>query len=139
MKKILFIIFILSLIFMNYKVDSVSEVNLTTDNYFDLYRINTNLTTKNILNYINKEIKIIAIYPKVKNNKLQNYVYTFSNTTNENNINLFINEYRSLLNKNNYIKEASLISFNGIEISKIIVSTNESNLRLLLETNRFSL
>ena len=91
---------------------------------------------KNILNYINEEIKIIAIYPKTK---LTSYVYTFTNSTNQNNLILFTNEYRNLLRNNNYNKEANLISFNGIEIDKIIVSTTANNIERLLKTNKFIL
>lgn len=138
MKKLLLVIFlIINIFFINYKVENTDlKVVAINDNTYKLYKLNTKLTTKNILNYINEEIKIIAIYPKTK---LANYVYTFTNSTNQNNLILFTNEYRNLLRSNNYNKEANLISFNGIEINKIIVSTTANNIERLLKTNKFIL
>lgn len=138
MKKLLLVIFlIINIFFINYKVENTDlKVVAINDTTYKLYKLNTKLTTKNILNYINEEIKIIAIYPKTK---LVNYVYTFTNSTNQNNLTLFTNEYRNLLRNNNYNKEANLISFNGIEINKIIVSTTANNIERLLKTNKFIL
>lgn len=138
MKKLLLVIFlIINIFFINYKVENTDlKVVAINDNTYKLYKLNTKLTTKNILNYINEKIKIIAIYPKTK---LANYVYTFTNSNNQNNLTLFTNEYRNLLRKNNYNKEANLISFNGIEIDKIIVSTTSNNIERLLKTNKFML
>lgn len=138
MKKLLLVIFlIINIFFINYKVENTDlKVVAINDNTYKLYKLNTKLTTKNILNYINEEIKIIAIYPKTK---LTSYVYTFTNSTNQNNLILFTNEYRNLLRNNNYNKEANLISFNGIEIDKIIVSTTANNIERLLKTNKFVL
>ncbi|MCI5835662.1 MAG: hypothetical protein MR227_03095 [Firmicutes bacterium] len=138
MKKLLLVIFlIINIFFINYKVENTDlKVVAINDNTYKLYKLNTKLTTKNILNYINEEIKIIAIYPKTK---LTSYVYTFTNSTNQNNLILFTNEYRNLLRNNNYNKEANLISFNGIEIDKIIVSTTANNIERLLKTNKFIL
>lgn len=138
MKKLLLVIFlIINIFFINYKVENTDlKVVAINDNTYKLYKLNTKLTTKNILNYINEEIKIIAIYPKTK---LASYVYTFTNSTNQNNLILFTNEYRNLLRNNNYNKEANLISFNGIEIDKIIVSTTANNIERLLKTNKFIL
>ena len=138
MKKLLLVIFlIINIFFINYKVENTDlKVVAINDNTYKLYKLNTKLTTKNILNYINEEIKIIAIYPKTK---LVNYVYTFTNSTNQNNLTLFTNEYRNLLRNNNYNKDANLISFNGIEIDKIIVSTTANNIEILLKTNKFIL
>lgn len=140
MKKILLIIFIfINIFFINYQIEDTNKVSLVVnDNSYNLYKLYTNLTTKNILNYVNSEIKIITIYPKI-NSKIENYSYSFTNSSNENNIALFTNEYRNLLKKYNYIKEANLISFNGIKINKIIISTNEKNLYILLKTNKFVL
>ena len=138
MKKLLLVIFlIINIFFINYKVENTDlKVVAINDNTYKLYKLNTKLTTKNILNYINEEIKIIAIYPKTK---LTSYIYTFTNSTNQNNLILFTNEYRNLLRNNNYNKEANLISFNGIEIDKIIVSTTANNIERLLKTNKFIL
>ena len=138
MKKLLLVIFlIINIFFINYKVENTDlKVVAINDNTYKLYKLNTKLTTKNILNYINEEIKIIAIYPKTK---LTSYVYTFTNSTNQNNLILFTNEYRNLLRNNNYNKDANLISFNGIEIDKIIVSTTANNIERLLKTNKFIL
>ena len=138
MKKLLLVIFlIINIFFINYKVENTDlKVVAINDNTYKLYKLNTKLTTKNILNYINEEIKIIAIYPKTK---LTSYVYTFTNSTTQNNLILFTNEYRNLLRNNNYNKEANLISFNGIEIDKIIVSTTANNIERLLKTNKFIL
>lgn len=138
MKKLLLVIFlIINIFFINYKVENTDlKVVAINDNTYKLYKLNTKLTTKNILNYINEEIKIIAIYPKTK---LTSYVYTFTNSTNQNNLILFTNEYRNLLRNNNYNKESNLISFNGIEIDKIIVSTTANNIERLLKTNKFVL
>ena len=138
MKKLLLVIFlIINIFFINYKVENTDlKVVAINDNTYKLYKLNTKLTTKNILNYINEEIKIIAIYPKTK---LASYVYTFTNSTNQNNLILFTNEYRNLLRNNNYNKEANLISFNGIEIDKIIVYTTANNIERLLKTNKFIL
>ena len=78
MKKLLLVIFlIINIFFINYKVENTDlKVVAINDNTYKLYKLNTKLTTKNILNYINEEIKIIAIYPKTK---LTSYVYTFTN------------------------------------------------------------
>lgn len=144
MKKIIVLIFIfINLLLLNFKEEKIEDVSLViNDNSFDMYTLNTNINTKNILKYLNDDIKIINIYPKVRtnyNNNLKKYVYKFTVTTNQNNINLFTNEYRKLLIKNNYTKEANLISFNGIEIEKIDIHTNQNNLIRLLNTNKFKL
>lgn len=144
MKKIILLIFIfINVLLLSLNEEKTKNVSLVvSDNSFNLYTLNTKLNTKNILNYINDDIRIINIYPKTKtiyNNNLKKYVYKFTVTTNQNNINLFTNEYRKLLIKNNYTKEANLISFNGIDIIKIDIHTNEFNLLKLLKTNKFKL
>ena len=67
------------------------------------------------------------------------YSYKFTTANNKSNINLFINEYRRLLINNNYINDANMISFKGIDIEKIKVSTNEKNIVNLLKTKKFTL
>ena len=144
MKKIILLIFIfINICFFNLKEEVTTNVSLViNDNSFNIYTLITKTNTKNILKYINSDIKIINIYPKIKtnyNNNLKNYVYKFTVTTNQNNINLFTNEYRKLLIENNYVRDANLISFNGIDILKIDIHTNETNLLKLLSTNKFEL
>ena len=60
MKKLLLVIFlIINIFFINYKVENTDlKVVAINDNTYKLYKLNTKLTTKNILNYINEEIKI---------------------------------------------------------------------------------
>jgi len=143
MKKTLFLLFIVfNLYVMGQRKEITESTYVINDNIFDIYKLNTNLNTKNILNYINEEIDIIAIFPKIKNNynfELKKYVYSFTLTTNQNNINLFTNQYRNLLIENNYYREANLISFDGIYIDKIVIYTNQNIVNKLINTGKFSL
>lgn len=143
MKKIIFFIIAILLLF-SYKKNENTELvsNNIEDNVFDIYLLKTNISTKEILKYINNEIQIIEIYPKIKLNynlNLKKYSYKFTTANNKSNINLFINEYRRLLINNNYINDANMISFKGIDIEKIKVSTNEKNIVNLLKTKKFTL
>lgn len=143
MKKTLFLVFIIfNLYIVGLRKEITESTYVINDNMFDIYKLSTNLNTKNILNYITEEIDIIAIFPKIKNNynsELKKYVYSFTLTTNQNNINLFTNQYRNLLIENNYYREANLISFDGIYIDKIIIYTNPNSVNKLINTGKFSL
>lgn len=143
MKKTLFLVFVIfNLYVMGQRKEITESTYVINDNIFDIYKLSTNLNTKNILNYITEEIDIIAIFPKIKNNynsELKKYVYSFTLTTNQNNINLFTNQYRNLLIENNYYREANLISFDGIYIDKIIIYTNPNSVNKLINTGKFSL
>lgn len=143
MKKIIFFIIAILLLFSYKKNENTQLIsNNIEDNVFDIYLLKTNINTKEIFKYINNEIQIIEIYPKIKLNynlNLKKYSYKFTTANNKSNINLFINEYRRLLINNNYINDANMVGFKGIDIEKIKVSTNEKNIVNLLKTKKFTL
>ena len=143
MKKTLFLLFVIfNLYIMGQRKEITESTYVINDNIFDIYKLSTNLNTKNILNYITEEIDIIVIFPKTKSNynsELKKYVYSFTLTTNQNNINLFTNQYRNLLIENNYYRDANLISFDGIYIDKIVIYTNQNSVNKLINTGKFSL
>lgn len=144
MKKIILLLLILiNLFLLNITKETTKTISLAvSENVFDIYKLKTVLSTKNVLDYMNNKTKIIAIFPKVKSNyhnDVKSYYYTFTLATNQSNIHLFVNEYRNLLNKYNYVKDANLINFNGVNIDRIVLYTDEYNLERLLSTNKFSL
>lgn len=141
MKKLLLLFFLFLLVFLGNKKNTMS-VFITDNNDFNFYVLSTNLSTKTLSNYLNDEIKIISLYPSIKlnyNSDIKSYKYDFMCFNYLDDINKFINEYRNLLYKNKYNNDASIISFEGIKLRKIVVYTNLNNVNRLIESNKFKL
>lgn len=137
MKKIFLLVFIFVLVFIFYSnnIEKTSLVFNETDyinnydnEYFYITSKKIQLNTNNLNNYFNDpDIKIMGIYPNTnkiydKNIKQKINYYSFSSLySNRVNINNFTNKYVSVLKNNNYIDEANLVYFNGINIDKVLV------------------
>lgn len=136
MKKVLFIIFFIFVLFLNKNNDKVTTTFIEYDTLYNKYNLDIsscNITTKNI-NQINKfNIKIIALFPHIDKYYINilgndlNYFYI----NNINNLTLFNNYYNSLLKKlglNNY---KNYVNINGIKIDKVIIYSKNSDLNNL--------
>ena len=137
MKKIFLLVFIFVLVFIFYSnnIEKTSLVFNETDyinnydnEYFYITSKKIQLNTNNLNNYFNDpDIKIMGIYPNTnkiydKNIKQKINYYSFSSLySNRVNINNFTNKYVSVLKNNNYIDEANLVYFDGINIDKVLV------------------
>lgn len=137
MKKIFLLVFTFVLVFIFYSnnIEKTSLVFNETDyinnydnEYFYITSKKIQLNTNNLNNYFNDpDIKIMGIYPNTnkiydKNIKQKINYYSFSSLySNRVNINNFTNKYVSVLKNNNYIDEANLVYFNGINIDKVLV------------------
>lgn len=137
MKKIFLLVFTFVLVFIFYSnnVEKTSLVFNETDyinnydnEYFYITSKKIQLNTNNLNNYFNdSDIKIMGIYPNTnkiydKNIKQKINYYSFSSLySNRVNINNFTNKYVSVLKNNNYIDEANLVYFDGINIDKVLV------------------
>ncbi len=137
MKKIFLLVFTFVLVFIFYSnnIEKTSLVFNETDyinnydnEYFYITSKKIQLNTNNLNNYFNdSDIKIMGIYPNTnkiydKNIKQKINYYSFSSLySNRVNINNFTNKYVSVLKNNNYIDEANLVYFDGINIDKVLV------------------
>lgn len=137
MKKIFLLVFTFVLVFLFYSnnIEKTSLVFNETDyinnydnEYFYITSKKIQLNTNNLNNYFNDpDIKIMGIYPNTnkiydKNIKQKINYYSFSSLySNRVNINNFTNKYVSVLKNNNYIDEANLVYFDGINIDKVLV------------------
>ncbi len=137
MKKIFLLVFTFVLVFIFYSnnIEKTSLVFNETDyinnydnEYFYITSKKIQLNTNNLNNYFNDpDIKIMGIYPNTnkiydKNIKQKINYYSFSSLySNRVNINNFTNKYVSVLKNNNYIDEANLVYFDGINIDKVLV------------------
>ncbi len=146
MKKIFLLVFMLTLVFIFYSKaeDSTSLVfneNEYIDNYdYEYFYVDSKeikLNTNNLNDYFSdKDIKIMGIYPnleKIYNDSLKKRLsyYSFSPLYNNKiNINNFTNNYVSLLKNNNYIEEANMVYFDGINIDKVLVYASYNSIYL---------
>lgn len=137
MKKIFLLVFTFVLVFIFYSnnIEKTSLVFNETDyinnydnEYFYITSRKIQLNTNNLNNYFtDSDIKIMGIYPNTnkiydKNIKQKIDYYSFSSLySNRVNINNFTNKYVSVLKNNNYIDEANLVYFDGINIDKVLV------------------
>lgn len=137
MKKIFLLVFTFVLVFIFYSnnIEKTSLVFNETDyinnydnEYFYITSKKIQLNTNNLNNYFtDSDIKIMGIYPNTnkiydKNIKQKIDYYSFSSLySNRVNINNFTNKYVSVLKNNNYIDEANLVYFDGINIDKVLV------------------
>lgn len=137
MKKIFLLVFTFLLVFIFYSnnIEKTSLVfnesdyiNNYDNEYFYITSKKIQLNTNNLNDYFNDfDIKIMGIYPNTnkiydKNIKQKINYYSFSSLySNKVNINNFTNNYVSILKNNNYIDEANLVYFDGINIDKILV------------------
>ena len=137
MKKIFLLVFTFVLVFIFYSnnIEKTSLVfnesdyiNNYDNEYFYITSKKIQLNTNNLNNYFNDpDIKIMGIYPNTnkiydKNIKQKINYYSFSSLySNRVNINNFTNKYVSVLKNNNYIDEANLVYFDGINIDKVLV------------------
>ena len=137
MKKIFLLVFTFVLVFIFYSnnIEKTSLVfnesdyiNNYDNEYFYITSKKIQLNTNNLNNYFNdSDIKIMGIYPNTnkiydKNIKQKINYYSFSSLySNRVNINNFTNKYVSVLKNNNYIDEANLVYFDGINIDKVLV------------------
>lgn len=137
MKKIFLLVFTFVLVFIFYSnnIEKTSLVfnesdyiNNYDNEYFYITSKKIQLNTNNLNNYFtDSDIKIMGIYPNTnkiydKNIKQKIDYYSFSSLySNRVNINNFTNKYVSVLKNNNYIDEANLVYFDGINIDKVLV------------------
>lgn len=137
MKKIFLLVFTFVLVFLFYSnnIEKTSLVfnesdyiNNYDNEYFYITSKKIQLNTNNLNNYFtDSDIKIMGIYPNTnkiydKNIKQKIDYYSFSSLySNRVNINNFTNKYVSVLKNNNYIDEANLVYFDGINIDKVLV------------------
>ena len=137
MKKLSLLVFTILLIFVIYSNKQIETelvfneneyINNYDNDYFYISSKDIILNTNNLLDYFNDaNIKIMGLYPnldKIYDEDLKfklNY-YSFNPLyDNRTNINSFTNSYVSLLKNNNYIDEANMVYFDGININKILV------------------
>lgn len=137
MKKIFLLVFTFVLVFIFYSnniektslvFNEIDYINNYDNEYFYITSKKIQLNTNNLNNYFNdSDIKIMGIYPNTnkiydKNIKQKINYYSFSSLySNRVNINNFTNKYVSVLKNNNYIDEANLVYFDGINIDKVLV------------------
>lgn len=137
MKKFFLLVFTFVLVFIFYSnnIEKTSLVfnesdyiNNYDNEYFYITSKKIQLNTNNLNNYFtDSDIKIMGIYPNTnkiydKNIKQKIDYYSFSSLySNRVNINNFTNKYVSVLKNNNYIDEANLVYFDGINIDKVLV------------------
>ena len=137
MKKIFLLVFTFVLVFIFYSnnvektllvFNETDYINNYDNEYFYITSKKIQLNTNNLNNYFNdSDIKIMGIYPNTskiydKNIKQKINYYSFSSLySNRVNINNFTNKYVSVLKNNNYIDEANLVYFDGINIDKVLV------------------
>lgn len=103
-------------------------INNYDNDYFYISSKEIILNTNNLLNYFNDQnIKIIGLYPNLnkiydENLKSKLNYYSF-NPLYDNRANVidFTNNYVILLKNNNYIEQANMVYFDGINIDKILV------------------
>lgn len=135
MKRILIvlIIFLVTLIFNDDKVDYVFNEDLELGNLYEITFIN-NLSTNNFLNYFN-DIKVIWIKPKnniIYQGKLKKYnIYYFKEIPNHINIENFKNNYIDYINKLGFISEAMKLNVSGIMIYKMKIYVSEEQLNYI--------
>lgn len=144
MKKIVLLAFSLFLVFVFYsnsqeKTSLVFNEEEYIDNYDHEYFYVTSkdiqLNTNNLNDYFsNYDIRVMGIYPnldKIYDNNLKNRLgyYSFSQLYNTNiNVNNFTNRYVGLLKNNNYIEEANMVYFDGINIDKILIYSSYNSI-----------
>lgn len=134
MKRILLIIIVFVLInivsarFYNYDLN---------DDSYNLYVLYTdNLSTKNIVNYFS-DIDVIRIYPRVNpiyKNNIGNVSYKINSSDLFYEINMFKEEYLSLIKKNSYL-DYNYLYLNGIDIERIDVYISNNDLYKLLSSD----
>ena len=136
MKKVFLLVFMCMLVFLFYSKVENNTALVFKEEYIDNYdheyfyvtSKNIQLNTNNLDEYFSYfDIKIMGIYPnldKIYIDNLKNKLsyYSFSQLySNRININNFINKYVGLLKNNNYIEEANMVYFNGIDINKVLI------------------
>lgn len=134
----IFILMIQYIIFIsdnNKTVTVFSEAVNYSNNYSNyLVEFNGLLSTKNFNVFFNvlntDEYQIKKIYPnydKAWNNSIKNYISSYSYDNLEN----FINYYKTKLKENNLAEEASNVDVYGIKINQMIIYTSEANIEKL--------
>ena len=153
-KRLIFLMLVLLSfsIFVNSKTsiklvfNEMEDKNINLDNSYDYFYVKdkeNNLNSSNLLKILSMDdIKIIGIYPNLKKindskvkEKLQYYNFSLINS-NSINLNKFINNYVSILKNNNYIEQANLVYFDGIQIDKVLVYTSYNSISLLKKQNK---
>lgn len=153
-KRLIFLMLVLLSfsIFINSKTsiklvfNEMEDKNINLDNSYDYFYVKdkeSNLNSSNLLKILSMDdIKIIGIYPNLKKindskvkEKLQYYNFSLINS-NSINLNKFINNYVSILKNNNYIEQANLVYFDGIQIDKVLVYTSYNSISLLKKQNK---
>ena len=141
-----FSIFINSKTSIKLVFNEMEDKNINLDNSYDYFYVKdkeNNLNSSNLLKILSMDdIKIIGIYPNLKKindskvkEKLQYYNFSLINS-NSINLNKFINNYVSILKNNNYIEQANLVYFDGIQIDKVLVYTSYNSISLLKKQNK---
>ena len=141
-----FSIFINSKTSIKLVFNEMEDKNINLDNSYDYFYVKdkeNNLNSSNLLKILSMDdIKIIGIYPNLKKindskvkEKLQYYNFSLINSDSIN-LNKFINNYVSILKNNNYIEQANLVYFDGIQIDKVLVYTSYNSISLLKKQNK---
>lgn len=144
MKRFVLLAFSLFLVFVFYsnaqeKTSLVFNEEEYIDNYdheyFYVDSKNIQLNTNNLNDYFTDfDIKIMGIYPnldKIYGDDLKKKLsyYSFSQLyNNSTNINNFTNRYVGLLKNNNYIEEANMVYFDGIDIDRILIYSSYNSI-----------
>lgn len=137
MKKFYLLAFAILLVFLFYSKEELNTSLVFNENeyidnydndYFYVSSKKITLNTNNLNNYFNdSDIKIIGLYPnldKIYDENLKKKLNYFSYSSlydNQTNINNFTNKYVSILKNNNYMDEANLVYFEGINIDKVLI------------------
>lgn len=131
MKKMFLVLFFLYLFMFSIKVNTKSIT--ASNDFYAIYELYTNTTTKNILNYVDSN-KIIQIIPKNKK-EFQDYSYNFKLNPS---IDKLEKEYMRLLKKYNYNTDISYIGFKGVYLYRVVLYATQNEIVRLLNTKRFS-
>lgn len=132
LKIILFLsIFLILFNFNNQRTLPVFLEEIEDEEYKFITIYTDGLTTKNFYNYFDSMDFIKIIYPKINQiykYKLENYYY---NCNEKCNINSLVEKYKNKLASINIIEP--FLDYYGINISKIIIYSNNDNLRNILK------
>lgn len=140
MRKI-FVIVIILIIFSIMSIESKNDYSyLLKDDSYNVYRLQiNNLSTKNIINYIDK-LDIVSIYPSVNpiyREQIGDIVYQVKSDDIKTEVDNFKNNYLKIIKKNNY-SDYNYLYVNGINIKAIDVYMNSHEMYDFLNSNEAS-
>jgi hypothetical protein len=110
----------------NQELDNYSIYNINFENIY--------VTTKNIYNYIDSNMKILGFYPllnNIYNNYFKTEWYYCNHETISKNIEIFTKYISNSLKEKGFINEVSNININGIRLKKIMVEASTTSINNL--------